>query len=331
MASPRIDLACVGRTVPESIEIIRASEAAGWQGAWITEINGMDGVTHATAAACNLKAGRTGSAILPMQTRDPLLMAMTATSISQVAQGGFVLGLGTSTKIIIEDWHATDWGKPLALTRDYVSLVRRFLAGERVTTEQGRWRYRRAQLGARPKGDIPIYLAALNDGMLRLAGEIADGVILNFVTPRDLEHARKLISEGAAISGRNLDQFELMVFFRASVTDDYERVRERYQRELFTYIMSPVYQSMFDREGYGEDCKKIESMWRAGQREEALAAIPPALIQQRALIGSAADIRARLDDYMAVGLQTALTLPVAIPDQDYKEDTLRTISELSVK
>ena len=122
-----------------------------------------------------------------------------------------------------------------------------------------------------------------------------------------------------------------MVFFRASVTDDYERVRERYQRELFTYIMSPVYQSMFDREGYGEDCKKIESMWRAGQREEALAAIPPALIQQRALIGSAADIRARLDDYMAVGLQTALTLPVAIPDQDYKEDTLRTISELSVK
>jgi len=324
----RFDLANCGRTIPENLEYVRAAEAAGWRGFWITEINGIDGVTSATSAANLMQTGRTGSAILPMQTRDPLLMAMTAASIDQVAQGGFVLGLGTSTPIIIEDWHATPWGKPLSLTRQYVDLVRRFLAGERITTESGRWQYNRAQLATRPTRDIPIFLAALNDGMLRLAGEIADGVVLNFVTPEDLKHAREMIALGAAKSGRSLDNFEVMVFLRSTVTSDYELVRERYQRELFTYIMSPVYQKMFDREGYGEDCTRIETMWRDKKRDEALNAIPPSLIRDRTLIGEIRDIQTRLQDYLDVGMDSALVFPVAIPSEDVVSDTIRNIQAL---
>lgn len=324
----QIDLANCGRTIAENVEFIKVSEASGWGGAWITEINGVDGVTAASTTANTLNHGRTGSAILPMQTRDPLLMAMTAASLDQIAKGGFVLGLGTSTKIIIEDWHATPWGSPIALTRDYLALVRRFLSGERVTTEKGRWIYNRAQLGMKPRRQIPIYLAALNDQMLQLAGEIADGVILNFVTPADVEHARRMVALGASRSGRSLDDFELMIFFRASVTNDYDSVRERYQRELFTYIMSPVYQKMFDRENYGEDCKNIEALWRAKEREQALNSIPEALIRDRVLIGSSEEISERLATYRNVGLNTALVTPVAIPSEDFAEDTTRIIRAL---
>ena len=284
----------------------------------------------AAAVAARLQSARVGTAIIPMQTRDPLLLAMAAATIGQVAPGGFVLGLGTSTQLIIEDWHATPWGaSPLELTRECVSLVRRFLGGERITTETGRWRYRRAQLASRPRASTPIYLAALNDRMLELAGEIADGVILNFVTVADVAHAKRLVARGAERAGRDLDAFELIAFFRATVTDDYEEVRERYQRELFTYVMAPVYRRMFARGGHGDACREIEGLWRAGERQRALDSVPPALIRERALIGSVDDIHGRLAAYAEAGADSTLVFPVAIPARDYVADCARIIEALA--
>ena len=325
----RLDLASPGRTVRENIELATCAEGAGWQGFWVAEATGADAVATAAAVAARLESARVGTAILPIQTRDPLLLAMAATSIGQVAPGGFVLGLGTSTPLIIEDWHATPWGSsPLGLTRECVDLVRRFLGGDRVTTDAGRWRYRRAQLAARPAGKMPVYLAALNDRMLELAGEIADGVILNFVTLADVVHAKRRVAEGAARVGRDLAGFEFMVFFRATVTDDYDEVKERYQRELFTYVMAPVYQRMFAREGYGDVCQEIQALWRAGERQRALDSIPPALIRERTLVGTGTEIRARLQDYAHAGVDSTITFPVAIPDRDYVTDCARIIETL---
>ena len=327
---PRQDLASPGRSVAENIELATLAERRGWGGFWVAETAGADAVATASAVATRLQSGRVGTAIIPMQTRDPLLLAMAASTIDQVAPGGFILGLGTSTKLIIEDWHATPWGaSPLELTRECVGLARRFLAGERITTETGRWRYRRAQLAARPSTPTPIYLAALNDRMLELAGEIADGVILNFVTVADVDHAKRLVARGAERAGRDLDGFEFTVFFRATVTDDYEEVRERYQRELFTYVMAPVYQKMFAREGFGDACREIEGLWRAGERERALDSVPPTLIRERALIGTVDDIRERLAAYAEAGTDSTLVFPVAVPGRDYVEDCTRIIEALA--
>ena len=327
--APRPDLASPGRTLRENIELATLAERVGWRGFWVAEATGADAVATAAAVAARLESSRVGTAILPMQTRDPLLLAMAATSIGQIAAGGFVLGLGTSTPLIIEDWHATPWGaSPLELTRECVDLVRRFLAGERITTDAGRWRYRRAQLSAHPSGTTPVYLAALNDRMLELAGEIADGVILNFVTLADVAHAKRRVAAGAARVGRDLAGFEFMVFFRATVTHDYEEVRERYQRELFTYVMAPVYQRMFAREGYGDACQEVQALWRAGERQRALDRIPPELIRERTLIGTAAEIAERLRAYADAGVDSTITFPVAIPDRDYLSDTARIIEAL---
>ena len=331
MTAPRLDLAGAGRSVPENIDLALCAENSGWGGFWTAEVNGADAVTTAAAVAGRLSGGRVGTAIVPMQTRNPMLLAMSAAALQQIAPGGFILGLGTSTPIIVEGWHATQWGRsPLGLTRECVSLVRRFLAGERVTTESGRWRYSRAQLGASVDKPPPIYLAALNDGMLELAGEIADGVILNFVTVGDVAHAKERIAVGAARAGRSLDDFELVVFFRATVTDDYSTVRERYQRELLTYVMAPVYQRMFAREGFADACEEVQDLWRARERDKALAAIPPSLIHERVLTGTAGQIEERLNGYADAGVDTALITPVAVPGADYMADCRRTISALAV-
>ncbi len=323
---PRMDLSSAGRSIPENVALMCKGETAGWGGAWVSELNGMEAVSMATAIAGSLKSGRVGSAILPVQTRDPLLIAMGAASIDQLSPGGFVLGLGVSTKLIIEDWHATPWGdSPLGLTREAVDLTRRFLAGERVTTETGRWRYNRAQLTAVPKRPVPIYIAALNNRMLQLAGEVADGVLLNFVSVNDLKHARTQIELGAARSGRSLEGFETMIFFRATVTDNYEQVKHRYQRELFTYVMAPVYQDMFAREGYRDACIEAGELWRNRQRDEALEAVPEALIRDRTLIGSPGEIAERLSEYRAAGLDGCMVFPVAVPDAEYVPDTERSM------
>lgn len=332
MTTPRIDLAAPGRSVVETIQLAQRAASRGWRGCWVAETNGADAVATASAVAAVLKSGRIGTAIVPMQTRNPLLLAMAASTLSQLAPDGFVLGLGTSTKLIVEDWHATPWGSsPLGLTRECVGLVRRLLAGERITTDAaagGRWRYRRTQLAKPPDKPVPIYLAALNDRMLELAGEIADGVILNFVTVADVEHARERVRAGAARTGRDLSNFEFVVFFRATVTNDYAEVRERYRRELFTYVMAPVYQRMFARGGFRDDCRRIERLWREGKRQDALAAVSPALIRERTLLGDADEIGDRLAAYRRAGMNSTMIFPVAVPGRDYVPDCERTIDAL---
>lgn len=330
-----LDLAPPGRTLAESGEFAAAAERLGWRGAWAAETSGLDAVTTCATLAARLSAGRVGTGIVPVQTRNPLLLAMTAAALDQAAPGGFVLGLGVSTPLIIEDWHATPWGaSPLDLTRECVGLVRRFLAGERVTTDPdapGRWRYRRAQLAKPPARPVPVYLAALNDRMLELAGEIADGAILNFVSPADVAHARARIAAGAARSGRSLESFELMVFFRATAADTLAAVEVRYRRELLTYVMAPVYQRMFARDGFGDACAEVERLWRGRERAAALAAIPEPLIRERVLVGPKDALAERLAEYAAAGTNSALILPLSgVEGADgYLADCQRTIRMLS--
>lgn len=325
----RLDLASPGRTVAENATLAERAEQRGWGGFWVAETNALDAVGLSAAVASRLRTGRIGTAIVPMQTRDPLLLAMAAATLDSVAPGGFVLGLGVSTPIIIRDWHATEWGSsPLGLTRRCVGLVRRFLNGERITTDSGRWRYRRAQLARPPERRVPIYLAALNQRMVELAGEIADGVILNFVSVGDVALARRHLQAGAERAGRSLDDFEVMVFFRATALDDYGEARARYRQELLTYMMAPVYQRLFAQEGHGDACAEVERLWRMGERAQALAAVPDELIRERTLIGSAADIEARLSDYEAAGVRSSMVFPVAIPGRDYVADCTRSLNAI---
>ena len=330
MTNLRIDMAAAGRTLPENIELALNGRDAGWGGLWAAEVNALEAASLLGAVGSHLGQGRTGTAIVPMQTRDPLLLAMTAASLDQLTPEGFVLGLGTSTPIIVEDWHATPWGtSPLALTRECVEIARKLLDGERVTTETGRWCYRRAQLARPPERRVPIYLAALNDRMLELAGEIADGVILNFVTTEDVAHAKARLAVGAARAGRSLDDFEIVVFFRATDTERYEDVQDRYRSELFTYAMAPVYQRMFARGGFEEACLEVQRLWQARQRQEALEAVPERLIRDRTLIGTADEMQERLAAYATAGVATALVTPVAAPGRDeYLTDCKRTIAAL---
>ncbi len=312
----RLELAVGGRDLVQQNDLVALAEREGFTGAWVAEVNGADAITQATAIAAATTSMRVGTAIIPMQTRDPLLMAMTARSLQELSGGRFILGLGTSTEVIVKDWHGRDWGKPLAGTNEYVALLRRLLAGERVT-EAGAFPMRRASLAARPLLEVPIYLAALNDGMLRLAARAGDGVILNFVSPRQVKRAVELVRAVRSEAGLT-SPFEVTVFFRATVVDDPSAALARYQQELLTYLLAPVYQRFFTADGWGELSQSTATLWERGEREAALAGVPMEFIHERALVGSAASISGQLDEYAAAGMDTAFVLAVPLPGSDFQ-------------
>ncbi len=323
----RLELAVPGRSIREHTELASLAKQSGFTGAWVSEVAGFDAVTQAVAVGQAMPGCRVGTAIVPMQTRDPLLMAMSANSLAEVLDGRFALGLGTSTRVIIEDWHSRPWDSPIAMTREYVGLIRQFLDGEMVTTE-GRFSYKRARLAGRCGHPVPVYLAALNDRMLRLAGEVADGVILNFASPAYFQHALPRVAEGRERRNGAGAPFETIAFFRVTAADDFGAVRERYQRELLTYFLSPVYQRMFGGEGLGELCDEVQARWKSGDRAGALATIPDRVLKDRVLAGTVAEIELQLNDYFDAGLDTAILLPVPVPGRDHREECEHIIAAL---
>lgn len=316
----RLGLAPPGRNLREQAEFAAAAEEAGFESVWVSEVAGYDAVTQAAAVGARARRLRVGTAIVPIYTRNPLLMAMTAAGLNEVLEGRFVLGLGTSTRVIMEEWHGTPWSRPLATMRAYVALLRRFFAGERLSAPEGPFRHRRAALGVRVAAPPPIFLGALNDRMLELAGEVADGVILNFASLRSVARALERIEVGAARGGRSRQDVEVAVFFRATLTPDIQPVRERYARELLPYLLAPVYRRMFAAEGLGDVCAAVAEAWGQGRRAEALRAVPDDLVRERALVGTPEECRARLQAYAAAGVDTAIVLPVPRPDGDYGEE-----------
>lgn len=327
LALYRLELAVSGRDLPQQAKLIAHAEQRGMTGVWVSEVNGADAITQVASAISATRTARVGTAIIPIQTRDPLLMAMTAQSLSDLSGGRFVLGVGTSTNVIVHDWHGREWGKPIADTREFVSLFRTLMSGERVSAE-GAFPMKRASLARASQSGVPLFLAALNDGMLRLAAQIADGVILNFVSTRQVQHAVDLVRSVRAEAGLT-SPFEVAVFFRATVTDDPAPSLPRYQQEMLTYLMSPVYQKFFSADGWGDLCQSTAKLWTGGEREAALAGIPLKFITERALVGPAAALKAQLDGYAEAGMDTAFILPVPAPGVEYYEGSTAIVDALT--
>ncbi len=198
---PRTGFAPIAGTVREIAALAARGEQLGYESVWIAEVAGYDAVTLLTAIAAATSTLRIGTGIAGIYLRDPLLMAMSANAVNEYSQGRLLLGLGTSTPVIVERWHGMPWGKPLEHMREYTSLVRRLMSGERVKSS-GLYNLSSAQLGVPAGGMVPIYFGALNPAMLALAGEVADGVILNFPTLSYTRRAVAAVNQATLRAGR---------------------------------------------------------------------------------------------------------------------------------
>jgi coenzyme F420-dependent oxidoreductase len=301
-----------GLTRTAGIELARMAEDLGYEAIFVPESWGYDAVTTLTVLAVHTTRIALGTGVLPIWSRTPALLAMTAASLDELSGGRFILGLGISGPIVIRDWHGVPFERPLRRTREMIAIIRLALAGDRVTHVGDVFQVQRFRLGLRPqRGRIPIYLASLGPRSLRLTGEVADGWLPIYCSPDSLALMREEVVAGAEAVNRDPAAIEVAPYVLACLAEDREAGRRLVRRHLAYYIggMGTFYLDLMQRSGFGSEAKAIRAAWQRGDRAGAAALVSDAMLEQLALTGDPDACRAHLDRLRSAGA----TLPILIP------------------
>ncbi|MDQ3770400.1 MAG: LLM class flavin-dependent oxidoreductase [Actinomycetota bacterium] len=306
-----------GRSLADAVARVRLAEELGYEAVYVSHINGRESLTVLTAYALATQRIRVGTAIVPIYTRTPATMAQTAATVDELSGGRLDLGLGVSHRPIVEGWHGQTIDRPVAEMREYVAIVRAILAGEQPPAGE-KWSTGFV-LGLPPRPDLRILVAALSPNMLRLAGEVADGVLLWLCNPHYIRDVVvPCVREGRERAGRTLEGFDVIAAVPGALTDDPQAAWGATRRDLLPYFGLPFYRSMLERSGFGVD---IEAYDAAGGDAAAMqAAISDGFLAGLTAVGDEAGVRDGLARYRDAG--TTMPALGPIPGTDF-EATLR--------
>jgi probable F420-dependent oxidoreductase len=297
----------VSMSVPERVDLARWAEQHGFDDVWTAEIGDPDAFVVLAAAACNTQGVRMGTMIVPLGVRSAPNLAAAASSICELAPGRFGLGIGVSTPAVIEGWHGVPYGKPLTRTRETVELLRTIFDGQASEYEGTTVQSHGFRLNRPPDPPPPISVAALNRGMLRLAGQIADGVWLNFAPINAIPAIIAEIDEGARSARRSRP--EILISIITCVTTDVAAVSAKYRSWFKFYLGSHSYQQALSWYGYAEEVELARAAQASANRDGLLNAVTPRLIDGLTAFGSAAQCRDMMDEYAKAGVDTIVVIP----------------------
>src|SRR6202167_987997 len=326
----------------EQLAAVRAAEELGSDSVWTAEAYGSDAATILAWLAGQTSKIKLGSAVFQIPGRSAAMTAMTAATIDQLSGGRMILGLGTSGPQVSEGWHGQRFGRQLQRTREYIDVVRMALARERVIYQGQTLQLPLPDGPGKPlkltiatvQEQIPIYLAAIGPRNTALAGEIADGWIPTLFSPEHVSELRPLLQEGADRVGRSLDGFDIAPTVNVFVTDDLPAARDAMRPFIALYVggmgsrKQNFYNNLVCRYGFEEQAKVIQDLYLEGKREEAMAAIPDALIDMVSLCGPKDVVRERLAIYRDAGVGTLGLTPIAL-NKDDRLEQLRLVAELA--
>ena len=289
------------------------AEERGYETIWLPEGPGADALTQLTAFATSTRRIVLGTGILPVYYRTPTLTAMAAGTLDAISKGRFILGLGVGHQGMVENGHGIPFRRPMTLIRETVTIVRRLLNGETVSYAGRIFKLQDCRLGFTPvRPDLPIYLAALGTQMIELAGEIADGVLLNWASPDYLRQATEHVRRGAERAGRDAEDIDVACYLRTAVVEDRERVRPALQRQISRYFRMPFYRTYFEQSGFKEETAAVNRALARGDSEAAVAAISEDMQDEVAILGSAEDCRRKVESLRALGLKLPVIAPFAV-------------------
>jgi probable F420-dependent oxidoreductase len=314
-----------GRSLDAALERARLADELGYDSVFTTHIAGRDSLSMLTAYASVTERVRLGTGVIPIFSRTPASMAQTAATIDEFSGGRMVLGIGVSHQVTVENWFDAKIEKPVTQMREYAGILRAIFKGE--APPEGEYFNTRFQfMGYAARPDLPIYIAALSPNMLRLAGELGDGVMLWLCNPdyiRDV--VVPTVREGRERAGKSLDGFDIVPAVTVALADDPEEGRATMRQELVPYASLPFYRAMLERSGFGDDLAAFDEGMRAGDVEKAKAGLSDGLIASLAGIGSEDDVRDAVERYRSAGA-TSPSIG-GLPRSDF-EGALRAVAQL---
>src|SRR5579872_2703263 len=332
----------LGMTPQDQLEVVQEAERLGYDSVWTAEAYGSDAATVLAWLAANTSRIRLGSAIFQIPGRSAAMTAMTVATIDELSGGRMILGIGSSGPQVAEGWHGQRFARQLQRTREYVAVVRMALSrarveyrGETIELPLPDGPGKALKLTIAPVQErIPIYLAAIGPKNTALAGEIADGWIPTLFSPEHVSELRPLLEEGAQRSGKSLDGFDIAPTVSLCISDDLQAARDTMRPFIALYVggmgsrKQNFYNQLVSRYGYEDEAKTIQDLYLEGKREEAMAAIPEALIDAVSLVGPPDVVRERLAVFRDAGVGTLGITPLAFTAEE-RLAQLRLVAELA--
>jgi probable F420-dependent oxidoreductase len=301
-----LTLPFTGVPLAEHEPLVRRAEAAGYQDFWTGETNGPDGFTPLVLAAAWTSEARIGTGVVNPFTRGIPVLAQHAAALADASGGRFCLGLGSSSNVIVERWNGVPFTKPLTRVREAIEALRPVLAGERGPGG--------FKLETKPAHEVPIYVAALRDKMLRLGGERGDGTFVNFVPLSALPHMVEQIRDGERAAGKEEGSSDVVCRFFC-IPQPPEEGMGIARFLLSAYATVPVYEAFFRAHGWGDALDPMVEAWRDGDRKLALERAPEELIREIVIFGTPEEMRARLEEFTAGGITVPVLTFLAGPEQ----------------
>lgn len=325
----------------DNLALAREADRLGYSVAWAAEAYGSDAATVLAWVAAQTERIDVGSAIFQIPGRTPANTAMTAATLDTLSGGRFRLGLGVSGPQVSEGWHGVRFDKPLARTREYVAIVKKALARERLTYEGEFFTLplpdgpgKALTLTVHPvRESIPIYVAAVGPKNLELAGEIADGWLAIFYSPEFSGELLASIAAGRAKAGKDMSGFDVVPTVPVVIGDDLEACAGPVRAYSALYIggmgsrEKNFYNALAVRMGYDEAAAEVQDRYLGKDYAGAAAAVPLDFIDRTSLIGPRDRIRDRLAAYADSGV-TTLSVAIYAGDMQERLSTLRAMPEL---
>jgi probable F420-dependent oxidoreductase len=277
--------------------LVRSVEEAGYDSVWSSESTDLDGFTPLAVAAVHSERLRLATGIVNVYTRGPALLAQTAAALADASNGRFLLGLGASSNVIVEQWNGIPFARPLAKVEETVAYLRAVLSGERGAGG--------FKLSSPPAEPVPIVLAALRPPMLRLAARVADGAFTNFLPLSRVDR----VVEAFATRGKEL----ACRFF--SFHGPEEDALAAARRMFVAYATVPVYTEFFRWLGFGAELEPLVKAWNAGDRRRAVELAPESLLREIFLLGPVDAQRERLAEFAQAGIGTGVLALLCSPDE----------------
>jgi F420-dependent oxidoreductase-like protein len=325
----------------ENLALAREADRLGYSVVWAAEAYGSDAATVLTWIAAQTEQIDVGSAVFQIPGRTPANTAMTAATLDTLSGGRFRLGLGVSGPQVSEGWHGVRFDKPLGRTREYVAIVRKALAREKVAFDGEFFTLplpdgpgKALTLTVHPVRDnLPIYLAAIGPKNLELTGEIADGWLAIFFSPENADEIMAPVRAGRAKAGKTMEGFDVVPTVPVVFGDDPVACADpiRFYSALYVGGMGSrdknFYNQLATRMGYEQAAIEIQDKYMARDYDGAMAAVPFEFIDRTSLIGPPDRVRDRLSAFADAGV-TTLTIATYAGDLDERIATLRTMVDV---
>jgi probable F420-dependent oxidoreductase len=284
--------------------VYREAEAIGYTDFWSAESD-VDPWICLALGACWTSTATLGTAIVGVFSRGPAIIAIGAAAMGEAAPGRFVLGVGSGSNVTVERWNGGHFDQPLTRVTEVVQAVRQALDGVPVNVDGRTLKVSGFKLGRPAPNRVPIYVAALQERMIRQAVRVADGVITNWLSAEDVRQVAAVVRDEASKVGKDPASFPILC--RISVNPTREaRAREQFRRAVTAYLNVPVYRRFHQWLGRGDALAEMNARWDAGDRRGALAAVPERAIDELAVFGTPEECREKLERYVDNGV----TVPI---------------------